>query len=160
MSPAGSRKGLPMPSPEIRIALKRLPHGEGLPLPSYATEHAAGMDVVAAEDVTLRPGWRQAVATGFAIAIPEGYEVQVRPRSGLALKHGITCLNTPGTIDADYRGEVKVILANLGTAVVELARGERIAQLVPAPVQRAAFVEVAELDQTVRGEGGFGSTGR
>jgi dUTP pyrophosphatase len=149
-----------MPSPEIRIALKRLPHGEGLPLPSYATEHAAGMDVVAAEDVTLRPGWRQAVATGFAIAIPEGYEVQVRPRSGLALKHGITCLNTPGTIDADYRGEVKVILANLGTAVVELARGERIAQLVPAPVQRAAFVEVAELDQTVRGEGGFGSTGR
>ena len=149
-----------MPSPDIRIALKRLPHGEGLPLPSYATEHAAGMDVVAAEDVTLRPGWRHAVATGFAIAIPEGYEVQVRPRSGLALKHGITCLNTPGTIDADYRGEVKVILANLGTAVVELARGERIAQLVPAPVQRAAFVEVEELDETVRGEGGFGSTGR
>ena len=149
-----------MPSPEIRIALKRLPHGEGLPLPSYATEHAAGLDVVAAEDVTLRPGWRHAVATGFAIAIPEGYEVQVRPRSGLALKHGITCLNTPGTIDADYRGEVKIILANLGTAVVELARGERIAQLVPAPVQRAAFVEVAELDETVRGEGGFGSTGR
>lgn len=149
-----------MPSPEIRIALKRLPHGEGLPLPAYATEHAAGMDVVAAEDVTLRPGWRHAVATGFAIAIPEGYEVQVRPRSGLALKHGITCLNTPGTIDADYRGEVKVILANLGTAVVELARGERIAQLVPAPVQRAAFVEVEELDETMRGEGGFGSTGR
>jgi dUTP pyrophosphatase len=149
-----------MPSPEIRIALKRLPHGEGLPLPSYATEHAAGMDVVAAEDVTLRPGWRHAVATGFAIAIPEGYEVQVRPRSGLALKHGITCLNTPGTIDADYRGEVKVILANLGTAVVELARGERIAQLVPAPVQRAAFAEVDELDETARGEGGFGSTGR
>ena len=149
-----------MPLPEIRIALKRLPHGEGLPLPAYATEHAAGMDVVAAEDVTLRPGWRHAVATGFAIAIPEGYEVQVRPRSGLALKHGITCLNTPGTIDADYRGEVKVILANLGTAVVELARGERIAQLVPAPVQRAAFVETEELDETVRGEGGFGSTGR
>ena len=149
-----------MPSPEIHIELKRLPHGEGLPLPAYATEHAAGLDVVAAEDVTLRPGWRLAVATGFAIAIPEGYEVQVRPRSGLALKHGITCLNTPGTIDADYRGEVKVILANLGTAVVELARGERIAQLVPAPVQRAAFVEVAELDETVRGEGGFGSTGR
>jgi dUTP pyrophosphatase len=149
-----------MPSPDIRIALKRLPNGEGLPLPSYATEHAAGMDVVAAEDVTLRPGWRHAVATGFAIAIPEGYEVQVRPRSGLALKHGITCLNTPGTIDADYRGEVKVILANLGTAVVELARGERIAQLVPAPVQRAAFVEVEELDETARGAGGFGSTGR
>ena len=149
-----------MPSPDIRIALKRLPHGEGLPLPAYATEHAAGMDVVAAEDVTLRPGWRHAVPTGFAIAIPEGYEVQVRPRSGLALKHGITCLNTPGTIDADYRGEVKVILANLGTAVVELARGERIAQLVPAPVQRATFVEVEELDETARGEGGFGSTGR
>ena len=149
-----------MPSHEITIALKRLPHGEGLPLPAYATEHAAGMDVVAAEDVTLRPGWRHAVATGFAIAIPEGYEVQVRPRSGLALKHGINCLNTPGTIDADYRGEVKVILANLGTAVVELARGERIAQLVPAPVQRAAFVEVEQLDETIRGEGGFGSTGR
>jgi dUTP pyrophosphatase len=149
-----------MPSPELRIELKRLPHGEGLPLPAYATEHAAGMDVVAAEDVTLRPGWRHAVATGFAIAIPEGYEVQVRPRSGLALKHGITCLNTPGTIDADYRGEVKVILANLGTAVVEIARGERIAQLVPAAVQRATFVEVAELDETARGEGGFGSTGR
>ena len=145
---------------EIRIALKRLPHGEGLPLPAYATEHAAGMDVVAAEDVTLRPGWRHAVATGFAIAIPEGYEVQVRPRSGLALKHGITCLNTPGTIDADYRGEVKVILANLGTAVVEIARGERIAQLVPAPVQRAVFTEVDTLDDTARGAGGFGSTGR
>ena len=149
-----------MPLPDIRIELKRLPHGEDLPLPSYATEHAAGMDVVAAEDVTLRPGWRHAVATGFAIAIPQGYEVQIRPRSGLALKHGITCLNTPGTIDADYRGEVKIILANLGTAVVEIARGERIAQLVPAPVQRAAFVEVAELDDTARGTGGFGSTGR
>lgn len=149
-----------MPSSDIRISLKRLPHGEGLPLPAYATAHAAGMDVVAAEDVTLQPGGRHAVATGFAIAIPEGYEVQVRPRSGLALKHGITCLNTPGTIDADYRGEVKVILANLGTAVVEIARGERIAQLVPAPVQRAAFVEVSELDETVRGAGGFGSTGR
>ena len=151
---------LPMPSAEIRIALKRLPNGEGLPLPAYATEHAAGMDVVAAEDVTLRPGWRHAVATGFAIAIPEGYEVQVRPRSGLALKHGVTCLNTPGTIDADYRGEVKVILVNLGSAVVEIARGERIAQLVPAPVQRARFEEVADLDGTARGEGGFGSTGR
>jgi dUTP pyrophosphatase len=144
----------------IRIALRRLPHGEGLPLPAYATEHAAGMDVVAAEDVRLRPGWRHAVATGFAIAIPEGYEVQVRPRSGLALKHGVTCLNTPGTIDADYRGEVKVILANLGSAVVEIVRGERIAQLVPAPVLRADFDVVEELDDTVRGEGGFGSTGR
>ncbi|WP_395614595.1 dUTP diphosphatase [Allosphingosinicella sp.] len=149
-----------MPWPEISIALKRLPHGEGLPLPAYATAHAAGMDVVAAEDVTLHPGARQAVATGFAIAIPEGYEVQVRPRSGLALKHGITCLNTPGTIDADYRGEVKIILANLGAEPFEIVRGERIAQLVPQPVQRAAFAEVAELDETVRGAGGFGSTGR
>ena len=146
--------------PELRIELKRLPNGEGLPVPAYATEHAAGLDVVAAEDVTLQPGERRPVPTGFAIAIPAGFEVQVRPRSGLALKHGITCLNTPGTIDADYRGEVKVILANLGTAVVELARGERIAQLVPAPVQRAAFVEVEALDETARGEGGFGSTGR
>ena len=144
----------------IRIALTRLPHGEGLPLPSYASHGAAGMDVVAAEDVTLAPGERHAVATGFAIAIPPGHEVQVRPRSGLALKHGITCLNTPGTIDSDYRGEVKVILANLGSEPFEIARGERIAQLVPAPVQRAVFAEVAELDDTARGAGGFGSTGR
>lgn len=143
----------------ISIALKRLPHGEGLPLPHYATEHAAGMDVVSAEDVTLAPGARCAIATGFAIAIPEGYEVQVRPRSGLALKHGITCLNTPGTIDSDYRGEVKVILANLGEDNFEVKRGDRIAQLVPAPVQRAGFAEVATLDETERGAGGFGSTG-
>src|SRR3712207_6791670 len=136
----------------IDIRLKRLPQGEGLPLPAYATEHAAGMDVVAAEDVTLAPGGRHAVATGFAIAIPHGYEVQVRPRSGLALKHGITCLNTPGTIDSDYRGEVKVILANLGPEPFEIRRGERIAQLVPAPVLRAAFVEVDELDSTERSE--------
>jgi dUTP pyrophosphatase len=145
---------------EIAIRLKRLPHGQGLPLPAYATTHAAGMDVVAAEALTLAPGARHAVATGFAIAIPEGYEVQVRPRSGLALKHGITCLNTPGTIDADYRGEVKVILANLGAEPFEIARGERIAQLVPAAVQRARFDEVDMLDETARGEGGFGSTGR
>jgi dUTP pyrophosphatase len=149
-----------MSSPEIAIRLKRLDHGEGLPLPAYATEHAAGLDVVAAEDVTLVPGARHAVATGFAIAIPEGFEVQVRPRSGLALKHGITCLNTPGTIDADYRGEVKVILANLGTEPFEVRRGERIAQLIPAAVQRARFAEVDELDDTARGTGGFGSTGR
>ena len=144
----------------IDIQLKRLPHGEGLPLPAYATEHAAGLDVVAAESLTLAPGARHAVATGFAIAIPEGYEVQVRPRSGLALKHGITCLNTPGTIDADYRGEVKVILANLGDKPFEVVRGERIAQLVPAPVLQARFSEVEELDATARGAGGFGSTGR
>jgi dUTP pyrophosphatase len=121
---------------------------------------AAGLDVASAEDLTLAPGERHAVATGFAIAIPHGYEVQVRPRSGLALKHGITCLNTPGTIDSDYRGEVKVILANLGQEPFEVRRGERIAQLVPAPVLRANFVEVAALEETVRGGGGFGSTGR
>jgi dUTP pyrophosphatase len=144
----------------ITIRLMRLPHGEGLPLPAYATAGAAGMDVVAAEDLVLAPGARHAVATGFAIAIPPGFEVQVRPRSGLALKHGITCLNTPGTIDEDYRGEVKVILANLGDAPFTIARGERIAQLVPAPVQRALFEEVAVLDETDRGSGGFGSTGR
>jgi dUTP pyrophosphatase len=146
--------------PAIEIRLKRLPHGQGLPLPSYATAGAAGMDVVAAEDVTLAPGARHAVATGFAVAIPPGYEIQVRPRSGLALKHGVTCLNTPGTIDEDYRGEVKVILANLGAEPFEVRRGERIAQLVPAAVQRATFAEVDELDETRRGAGGFGSTGR
>ena len=144
----------------IDIRLKRLPHSEGLPLPAYASEHAAGLDVVAAESLTLAPGERHAVATGFAIAIPHGYEVQVRPRSGLALKHGITCLNTPGTIDSDYRGEVKVILANLGGDPFEVVRGERIAQLVPAPVLRASFAEVDDLDETRRGAGGFGSTGR
>src|SRR5512133_4406712 len=126
----------------IDIHLQWLPHGNGLPSPKYATDGAAGLDVVAAEDVTLVPGARHAVATGFAIAIPEGYEVQVRPRSGLAPKHGITCLNTPGTIDSDYRGEVKVILANLGTEPFEVRRGERIAQLVPAPVTKAHFTEV------------------
>jgi dUTP pyrophosphatase len=144
----------------IDIDIKRLAGGEGLPLPSYASDGAAGLDVVAAEDLTLAPGERHAVATGFALAIPAGFEVQVRPRSGLALKHGITCLNTPGTIDSDYRGEVKVILANLGDAPFEVRRGERIAQLVPAPVLRAAFREVDELGTTGRGAGGFGSTGR
>ena len=144
----------------IDIELQWLMHGKGLPAPNYATEGAAGLDVVAAEDVTLAPGQRHAVATGFAIAIPEGFEVQVRPRSGLALKHGITCLNTPGTIDHDYRGEVKVILANLGSEPFEVRRGERIAQLVPAPVQKAAFVVTDNLSATQRGEGGFGSTGQ
>src|SRR3954465_5398807 len=139
----------------IAIQIRRLPHGEGLPLPSYATAGAAGMDVVAAESLTLAPGARHAVGTGFAIAIPEGYEVQVRPRSGLALKHGVTCLNTPGTIDSDYRGEVRVILANLGDAPFVIARGDRIAQIVPAPVQRATLDEVAALDETARGAGGF-----
>ncbi|WP_288938203.1 dUTP diphosphatase [uncultured Sphingomonas sp.] len=144
----------------IRVDVVRLPHGEGLPLPVYATAGAAGMDVVAAEAMTIAPGARAAVATGFALAIPPGYEVQVRPRSGLALKHGVTCLNTPGTIDSDYRGEVKVILANLGDSPFAIARGERIAQLVPAPVLHAALVEVGALDDTARGSGGFGSTGR
>jgi dUTP diphosphatase len=144
----------------IDIELRRLPHGEGLPEPAYATEGAAGLDIVSAEELTLAPGARHAVATGFAIAIPTGYEVQVRPRSGLALKHGITCLNTPGTIDEDYRGEVKVILANLGHEPFVVRRGERIAQLVPAPVLKAAFREVEALSETSRGAGGFGSTGQ
>ena len=145
--------------PDIAIAIQRLPHGAGLALPSYATDGAAGMDIVAAEDVILVAGSRHAVATGFAMAIPQGYEVQVRPRSGLALKHGVTCLNTPGTIDSDYRGEVKVILANLGNTPFPIKRGDRIAQLVPAPVQHAVLNEVASLEKTLRGAGGFGSTG-
>ncbi len=145
--------------PVITIPVLRLPHGGDLPLPAYATGGAAGMDVVSAEALTLAPGARHAVATGFAMAIPEGYEVQVRPRSGLALKHGVTCVNSPGTIDSDYRGEVKVILANLGSAPFEIARGDRIAQLVPAPVPHAVLDEVESLDDTARGAGGFGSTG-
>ena len=147
------------PFKEIEIAIQRLPNGGGLPLPAYASDGAAGMDVVAAETLTLRPGARHAVATGFAMAIPAGYEVQVRPRSGLALKHGITCLNTPGTIDSDYRGELKVILINHGDTPFPIRRGDRIAQLVAAPVQRADFAEVDDLDATERGAGGFGSTG-
>jgi dUTP pyrophosphatase len=147
------------PLPPIEIKLKRLAHGAGLPVPAYATAHAAGMDVVSAEDVTIPPAGRHAIATGFAMAIPEGYEVQVRPRSGLALKHGISLPNTPGTIDADYRGELKVILINHGDQPFVIARGDRIAQLVAAPVQIATFAEVENLDETVRGAGGFGSTG-
>ena len=143
----------------ITIKLTRLPHGEGLPFPAYATEGAAGLDIVTAEDLSLAPGGRIAAPTGFAIEIPPGYEVQVRPRSGLALKYGVTCLNTPGTIDSDYRGEVKVILANLGQETFAVRRGERIAQLVPAPVLRASFEEVEELSESGRGAGGFGSTG-
>jgi len=144
----------------IEIKLFRLTHGEGLPLPRYASEDAVGLDVSSAEDLTLNPGQRHAVATGFAIEIPRGYEVQVRPRSGIAARHGITVLNTPGTIDSDYRGEVKVILVNLGQEPFEVRRGERIAQLVPAPVLRADFHEVGKLAETARGSGGFGSTGR
>ena len=144
----------------IRIQIARLPHGEGLPLPSYATPGAAGMDVVAAEDLDLAPGARHAVATGFRVAIPAGYEIQVRPRSGLAFKHGISVPNTPGTIDSDYRGELKVLMINHGSEPFAIRRGERIAQLVPAVVTVAAFDEVEELDDTARGHGGFGSTGQ
>ena len=143
----------------IRIRLTRLPHGEGLPLPGYASAGAAGMDVVAAEDLDLMPGQRHAVATGLMVAIPEGYEIQVRPRSGLALKHGITVPNTPGTIDSDYRGELKVIMINHGDQPFPIRRGERIAQLVPAAVTIAEWDEVDELCETARGSGGFGSTG-
>ena len=148
-----------MPSQKVDIRVKRLDHGAGLPMPAYATSGAAGMDICAAESLTLRAGKRHAVATGFAFAIPDGYEVQVRPRSGLALKHGITCLNTPGTIDSDYRGEVKVILANLGDEDFVINTGDRIAQIVLAPVTQGVMVEVDALDDTERGTGGFGSTG-
>jgi dUTP pyrophosphatase len=144
----------------VRVALQRLPQGEGLPLPAYMSEHAAGADLCAAirEQLTLLPGARALVPTGFSIALPPGYEAQVRPRSGLAIRNGITCLNSPGTIDADYRGEVRVVLANFGTEPVLIARGDRIAQLVVAPVSHAAFDVVEILPPTVRGEGGFGST--
>ena len=148
-----------MSSPRIEVRVKRLNHGAGLPLPEYTTAGAAGMDICAAESLNLRVGKRHAVATGFAFAIPDGYEIQVRPRSGLALKQGITCLNTPGTIDSDYRGEVKVILANLGEDDFMITKGDRIAQIVVAPVTRGVMVEVATLDDTARGAGGFGSTG-
>ena len=144
---------------DIPVLVRRLAHGAGLPLPVYATTGAAGMDVVSAEDVVIAPGARHAVATGLAVAIPHGFEFQVRPRSGLALKHGVTVANAPGTIDSDYRGELKVILINLGDAGFEVRRGDRVAQLVLAPVVRGAWVEVDTLDETARGEGGFGSTG-
>ena len=143
----------------VAVRIRRLDHNRDLPLPAYATAGAAGMDVVAAEDVEIAPGARHAVATGLAIAIPPGFEIQVRPRSGLALKHGVTVPNTPGTIDSDYRGELKVILINHGHATFVVQRGDRIAQLVLAPVTRASWIEADELDATARGEGGFGSTG-
>lgn len=144
---------------QVAVQVKRLPNGVGLELPRYATDGAAGMDVVSAETVTLAPGARYAVATGLALAIPLGYEIQVRPRSGLALKHGITVPNTPGTIDSDYRGELKIILINHGHEPFPIARGDRVAQLVLAPVIQAAWDEVEELSETARGTGGFGSTG-
>lgn len=147
-----------------RVPIRRLPHNLDLPLPAYETAQAAGMDLRAAvpedEPIVLRPGARVAAPTGLAFALPEGFEAQVRPRSGLAAKHGITCLNSPGTIDADYRGELKVILANLGEEDFTIRRGDRIAQLVIAPVVQARWAEVDSLDETARGENGFGSTGR
>ena len=144
---------------KVPLRIRRLPHGHGLPLPEYATAGAAGMDVVSAEQLILRPAMRHAVATGFAVAIPPGYEMQVRPRSGLALKHGITVANSPGTVDSDYRGEVKVILVNLSDDNFTIQRGDRIAQLVVSPVTLATWAEVDELEDTARGAGGFGSTG-
>jgi dUTP diphosphatase len=142
------------------VAIRRLAHGEGLALPAYESEHAAGMDLRAAEDAILPPGGVALVATGFAIALPDGFEAQVRPRSGLAAKHGVTLLNSPGTIDADYRGEIKVILINHGREAFAVKRGDRIAQLVVAPVTRVVLKETVELSGTVRGQDGFGSTGR
>ncbi len=148
----------------IRIALVQLPHAEGLPLPAYETDGAAGMDLRAAvaedQPMVLEPGARALVPTGLSIAVPPGFEAQVRPRSGLALKAGITCLNSPGTIDSDYRGEVGVILANLGGEAFVIRRGERIAQMVIAAHERAEWSVVDSLDETTRGTGGFGSTGR
>jgi dUTP pyrophosphatase len=143
-----------------RVAIMALPHGEGLPLPAYETTGAAGMDLRAAEPVTLKPGTRCLMPTGFAIALPQGFEAQVRPRSGLAVKHGITVLNSPGTIDSDYRGEIKVPLINHGTDDFVIARGDRIAQMVIAPVTQASWMPVSSLDETARGSGGFGSSGR
>jgi dUTP pyrophosphatase len=148
----------------ISIQVAPLPHFEGLTLPAYETAQAAGMDLRAAvpegEPMELAPGKRAMVPTGLTMALPEGYEAQIRPRSGLAAKHGLTCLNTPGTIDADYRGEVKVILINLGEEPFVIRRGERIAQMVIAPVTQAKLTVVTDLSATTRGTGGFGSTGR
>lgn len=148
----------------VAVQVRPLPHFDGLELPAYETSGSAGMDVraalPAAGSITLKPGARAMVPTGLSVAIPEGYEIQVRPRSGLAARHGLTCLNTPGTIDSDYRGEIKVILINLGAEAFVIQRGERIAQLVLAPVTRLAWSEVDALDETARGAGGFGSTGR
>jgi dUTP pyrophosphatase len=148
-------------SAPVRVAVMRLPHGAGLPLPDYATEGSAGMDLLAAlsEPVGLQPSARALIPTGLSMALPQGYEAQVRPRSGLALRHGLTVLNSPGTIDADYRGEVQVLLVNHGAEPFTVSRGMRIAQMIIAPVARATLHEVVDLDETPRGTGGFGSTG-
>ncbi len=145
----------------VEVAVRRLPHAADLPLPSYATAQSAGMDLLAAleDEIVLAPGERRLIPSGLAIALPAGYEAQVRPRSGLALKHGVTCLNTPGTIDADYRGEIGVILVNLGQEPFSITRGSRIAQLVVAAVDRATWRPVEMLEESARGDGGFGSTG-
>ena len=149
---------------DVTVAVRPLPHFEGLDLPAYETLGAAGMDVRAAvaqdEPLVLNPGEKTMVPTGLSVAIPQGYEIQMRPRSGLAAKHGITCLNSPGTIDSDYRGELKVILINHGQEAFTIARGERIGQMLLAPVTRLVWNQVEELDDTDRGAGGFGSTGR
>ncbi|MEQ3649675.1 dUTP diphosphatase [Hyphomonas sp.] len=149
---------------KVTVSVRPLPHFEGLDLPAYETIGSAGMDVRAAvsqeDPILLQAGERAMIPTGLSVAIPQGYEIQVRPRSGLAAKHGLTCLNTPGTIDSDYRGEIKVILVNLGQDAFTIQRGERIAQLVLAPVTQLAWEEVDALDETDRGAGGFGSTGR
>ena len=145
----------------LSVAIQRLPHGADLPLPAYATDASAGLDLLAAiaTELPIAPGGRVLVPTGIAIALPSGHEAQVRPRSGLALKHGVTVLNAPGTVDADYRGEVGVILINHGTAPFAIRRGDRIAQLVIAPVARVEWLEAADLPDSARGAGGFGSTG-
>ncbi len=151
-----------MTAPLVPVSVRRLAHADGLPLPSYATAGAAGMDLLAAvsESLSVLPGGRAIIPTGLCIALPPGYELQIRPRSGLALKHGITVPNTPGTIDEDYRGEICVILLNTGTEVFTVERGMRIAQAVIAPVFRVLWNEVDDLDETARGTGGFGSTGQ
>ncbi|MCH9050920.1 MAG: dUTP diphosphatase [Proteobacteria bacterium] len=146
---------------EIPVSIRQLPNGEGLPLPAYATAQSSGLDLAAAlsDDVVIGPGEHAVVPTGVAIALPDGFEAQVRPRSGLAAKHGVTVLNSPGTIDTDYRGEIRVVLANHGAASFTVSRGMRIAQLVIAPVSRIVWNEVDALADSPRGEGGFGSTG-
>jgi dUTP pyrophosphatase len=145
----------------VEVAIQRLPHGADLPLPGYETAGSAGLDLLAAvdADIILQPGERTLVPSGIAIALPAGYEAQIRPRSGLAAKHGLTLLNAPGTIDADYRGEIKVILANLGAEAFTVTRGMRIAQMVVAPVSRVVWSAAEALEETARGAGGFGSTG-